>query len=137
MKWKQCYHAVYWYLILLTLSSHGLTDLGQRLKRDYPEFELNAMVDIGANRGIWSTEMRKVYPSAKVLLLEASPQHEETLKKVVEEIGNADFKIAVMSAKDGEKVEFYQGGDTGNSMFKEQTKHYVNNKPVQCISTLR
>jgi FkbM family methyltransferase len=82
-----------------------------------------------------SAEANQIFPDVKLLLLEASPQHNETLAKVVEALWkNADYRIGVLSATAGDKVNFFQGGNTGNSMFRENTKHYEKDKSVERIT---
>jgi FkbM family methyltransferase len=105
--------------------------LMRRLKTDYPGFVPQGVIDIGANKGDWSRPMRNLFPDTKLLLLEASPRHDAKLKEVVSELGNAEYKIAVLSDEDNEKVSFFQGGNTGNSMFLENSKHYTNDKAVE------
>lgn len=94
-------------------------------------FEPNAVVDVGANYGDWSRAARKLFPQAKILMVEATPMHEKNLKKAAQEIGNAEHRIAVVTARDGETVQFFQGKNTGNSMFRENSNHYANEKAVE------
>jgi hypothetical protein len=98
-----------------------LSTLLQKLANDYPDFTPNAIVDVGANKGRWGREARRIFPSAKLLMLEASPQHEQVLKATVAELGHAEYHIAVLTAQAGETISFFQTGDTGNSMFQERT----------------
>ena len=108
-----------------------------KVQKQFPKFVPRAMLDIGANEGVWTREFHKRYPSTKILMLEASPQHNASLTKVVNDLGHdkAEFHINVMSGTAGETVEFFQGGNTGNSMFRENTKFYANEKPVQRITS--
>ena len=41
------------------------------------------------------------------------------------------FTIGVFTSTEGEVVNFYAGGDTGNSMFKENSKWFDNDVPIQ------
>ena len=108
-----------------------------KVQKKFPKFVPRAMLDIGANEGAWTREFHKRYPSTKILMLEASPQHNSSLTKVVTDLGHdkAEFHINVLSGTAGETVEFFQGGNTGNSMFREATKFYANDKPVQRITS--
>jgi FkbM family methyltransferase len=94
----------------------------------------DGIVDVGANTGEWTREVRGLFPDAKILMVEATPMHEDTLRRVAEDVGNAEYRIAVCTARDGEKVGYYQGKNTGNSLFRENTKHYENDAPVQRTS---
>jgi len=106
------------------------------LQQKYADFVPRAIVDIGANVGMWSQGVHAIFPAAKMLLLEASPDKDTILRDLVAtRLGGdkqqASYNIAVLSAHAHEKVQFFQGGDTGNSMFRENTKFYVNDKPVE------
>jgi len=112
-----------------------MVEIFRRIRIYYPDWSPNAMVDIGANKGEYSTAFRKLYPSTKMLMLEATPGHSQRLGEVVNEIGNAEFHISVVSSKQGEVVQFYQGSDTGNSMFRENSKFYENDVPINRTTT--
>jgi len=103
----------------------------KKLKQNYPEWSPNAIVAIGANAGKWSKLARKSYPTTKLLMLEATPKHDSTLQNVSQSLGNAEHQIAVLSGRSGDTVEFFQGGNTGNSIFREDSRHYANQQPVQ------
>eukprot|EP00562_Extubocellulus_spinifer_P016322 CAMPEP_0178561478 /NCGR_PEP_ID=MMETSP0697-20121206/12025_1 /TAXON_ID=265572 /ORGANISM="Extubocellulus spinifer, Strain CCMP396" /LENGTH=279 /DNA_ID=CAMNT_0020194771 /DNA_START=266 /DNA_END=1103 /DNA_ORIENTATION=- len=74
---------------------------------------------------------RSIYPNAKSLLLEATPKHEPRLQQVCKELANAEHQIAVLADKTGDTVDFFQSGNAGNSMFKENTEHYANAAPTK------
>lgn len=113
-------------LLFLPLAS-SLDVLLRSLKKYHPDWEPQAIVDIGANRGKWSTAAREHYPNAKILMLEATPVHGPTLVGVASQIGNAEHQINILSGKTGDTVDWFEGGDTtGNSMFRENTKFYAN-----------
>ena len=63
-------------------------------------------------------------------MLEANGQHEESLQKIAN-VTKGTYTIGVFSSTEGEDVDFYGGGDTGNSMFRENTIHFENVVPVQ------
>jgi len=114
----------------------SFSTLVRNLKTSYPDWSPRAILDIGANAGTWSTNVRKEYPDSKILMLEASDQHITALEATVANIGNAKYRIAVMSANDGDVIPFYFNpkANTGNSMFQEQTSFFSNIKPVEKIS---
>jgi hypothetical protein len=92
-------------------------------------FTPEAVVDVGANVGKFSTSLRKFFPQASILMVEASLHHDDTLKKVAETLGNADHRITVLSGNAGEKVQWFHSADnvegTGNSMFRVSVAGYV------------
>ena len=105
--------------------------ISRALKKKHPTFQPRFILDIGANVGYWTTGIRQVYPNAQVLMLEASPDKNDVLKKVTQELNSVEFKITVLSEKKNETVKFFQGGDTGNSMFQENTRYYERDVPVE------
>lgn len=135
---SECTLVVVLVLLLLTTPacfSKGLdsfSGLVKSLKSAYPDWSPRAILDIGANTGTWSTNVRKEYPKSKILMVEASDQHVPSLDTTVTSIGNAKHRIAVLSEKDEDSVTFYlnEKASTGNSMFQEQTKFFANTKPI-------
>lgn len=111
--------------------------LAANLKTVYPDWSPRAILDIGANRGSWSINTRSIYPQSQILMLEASDQHVESLEKAVQSIGNAKYRIEVLSNHDGDVIPFYFNPDasTGNSMFQENTRFFANVKPVNKIAS--
>jgi FkbM family methyltransferase len=111
------------------------TILTTKIKGRHPEFQPLAIVDVGANKGEWSTAVRSTFPDAKFFMLEATSNKDSVLHNVAGQLGNAEYRIAVMSETAGQKVNFYEGGDTGNSMFQENTHFYANDVPVERITS--
>jgi FkbM family methyltransferase len=117
--------------------------LMSRIKERHPDFVPRTIVDVGANRGDWTVGVRSVFPTANFFMLEASPDKDAVLKDVISShftnedtnSGRAGYSIAVMSASANETIPFFQGGDTGNSMFRENTHYYENDTPVMRISS--
>jgi FkbM family methyltransferase len=97
-------------------------------------WEANGIVDVGANQGEWSRAARELFPGSKLLMLEATPKHQAALQTVATEIGAAEFQIAVITNQDGQTVQYFQGKNTGNSMFRERSNFYANDKPVEHVS---
>ena len=112
------------FLPFLVVVVHSFHDhLMERIKTRYPDFIPHAIVDVGANKGWWSKSVRDHFPEAAMLLVEASPRHDETLRRVVDEIGNAEHQIGVLTAVEGETVNFFQEEAKGNSMFRVRYIH--------------
>ncbi|KAI2512749.1 methyltransferase [Fragilaria crotonensis] len=93
-------------------------------------FQPGVIVDVGANEGEWSQHAHSLWPGATLLMLEADSQHEKSLREGAEKI-HGSVTIGVFSSKEGDTVDFYAGGDTGNSMFKENSEHFTNDVPVR------
>lgn len=83
-------------------------DMLRKIKSHYPEFIPESIIDIGANKGEWSMAARITFPSAKILMLEATPDKKEILNELTSTNGklntNTEYHIEVLSSKDNEKV---------------------------------
>ena len=103
----------------------------EQLVESYPDWIPRGIVDVGANKGGWTTAVQsEVFPGKHVptFMVEASPQHEQELESVKSKFPNIDYKITVLSGIDGDTVKFFGRGKTGDSMFCEQSHHYDNIK---------
>jgi FkbM family methyltransferase len=102
-------------------------------KGSYPDWKPRGIVDVGANRGGWTTNVQKLFPNVTTFMVEASPFHEKALEDAKSKFdGVVDYKIALLSKTDGESVKFYDNPatNTGNSMFQENSQHFVNVEPT-------
>lgn len=109
------------------------------LHKAYPEWKPRGIVDVGANVGGWTTKVQEnFFPGVKTFMIEASPAHEKILEETKEKFGAQviEYKIALLSEKNGDTVDFYSGDSstTGNSMFKEKTKFFRDIKPDKRIT---
>ena len=110
------------------------------LKTAYPDWQPRGIVDVGANRGGWTTAAQEIYPGVKTFMVEATPSHTGVLEETKSKFKNiVDFEIAVLAESDGKEVNFYvedKGfGGTGNSMFQEKSHHFEGVKPDVRITT--
>lgn len=93
--------------------------------------DINVVYDIGANKGMWYDKCVKILPKSTYYCFEANTK----LKK--QTVGNRHWFNVVLSSPDKKEVEFYTHPDssnsgTGNSYYKEQTKHFKD-----CVSKTR
>lgn len=76
------------------------------------------ILDIGAYKGFWSEDIKKVYPNSNIFMIEGDSERQEDLKKT-----GMPFQIALLS--DMEKdVVFHRTASrfsTGNSLYRELT----------------
>jgi FkbM family methyltransferase len=137
---------MHWYVLTLLiwapisraiLQGEKEVQLTNALRNKHHDFQPRFILDIGANVGAWTNGVHQIYPDAQILMLEATPNKDEVLKKVKESLGagQVEYNIAILSEKKDETVKFYQGGDTGNSMFKENTKFYDKDVGVDRITS--
>jgi FkbM family methyltransferase len=87
-------------------------------------FYPRVIYDVGAFRGEWSKEIKKIFPDSCFFLFEANKNNEPYLRGqgfpfFIELLGNEE-----------KNVIFYSIDGTGDSVFKENT-HYYNNKNVK------
>lgn len=98
------------------LEKNRYANLIQRLLES--GLEIRVVFDIGANKGRWTRQQKRLIPHAQFFMFEANAQHEEKLKK----IGDRYF-LGVLSA-DGMPADFYRINGTGDSLYIEKTEHY-------------
>lgn len=89
----------------------------------YPD----AILDIGAYHGNWTTDMMSIYPNSKYYLFEAINYVQ--LNRFNNNT-NVYVKNELLNDKE-EEVDWYEGKNTGDSFFKEKTKFYLNTKPMK------
>jgi FkbM family methyltransferase len=85
-------------------------------------YKPDLILDIGAHHGNWTNDMIKIYPDCKYLLYEAIDYNE--LNKF-----NNSFNIKKYNCLLSDKVEevnWYEQKNTGDSMFREKTKWFLN-----------
>jgi FkbM family methyltransferase len=85
----------------------------------------DTVLDIGAHHGHWTKSMKTIYGSARYVMFEAIPYAELAEYSQRESIPLYTV-ILNETAKD---VEWYEMRNTGDSMFKELTCHFVHCTP--------
>lgn len=77
------------------------------------------VLDIGACRGQWCKEFKRLYTNTLVHQFEANPDMKDKLSGV--------YDIVLLGKENKCNIPFYKGGDdTGNSIYVEQSKYYQN-----------
>jgi FkbM family methyltransferase len=85
-------------------------------------FAIDTIYDIGANRGDWSLNLKKVLPLSQFILFEANSMHNQSLIST----GFPCFN-AVLSSPHNDYVDFYKVNGfngTGDSYYQENTTYY-------------
>jgi FkbM family methyltransferase len=85
-------------------------------------FNPKFILDIGACVGEWATLAKSIFNQADLLLVEANKDNERHLMST-----GFHYKIALLGDNERD-VEFFKiknGYNTGNSIYKEQTRHYT------------
>jgi FkbM family methyltransferase len=86
------------------------------------EYNPDAILDIGAHHGNWTIEMKQIYNNCKYFLFEGIDYIELNKFQVYDDI--KVFNV-ILNEKE-EDVIWYEMRNTGDSMFKENTHHFIN-----------
>lgn len=78
----------------------------QNLKKK--NFSPAVVIDIGAYEGHWTVDLLEVFPSARVLMVEAQKSKESFLEKIKQQYPNTDYTISLLSSADGAEKYFYE-----------------------------
>jgi FkbM family methyltransferase len=85
-------------------------------------YKPDLILDIGAYHGHWTDDMNKIYPGSKYLLYEAIDYNE--LNKFNNSLNIKKYNCLLSDKV--EEVNWYEQKNTGDSMFREKTKHFIN-----------
>jgi FkbM family methyltransferase len=89
-------------------------------------FRPNSILDIGAHVGSWTTDALRLFPSARIHMIEAQPELGTRLQCIVDSNRNCSFQIVLIGARSQDATRFVQMDDeskTGSSLYGEQTGH--------------
>jgi FkbM family methyltransferase len=79
------------------------------------------VVDIGAYSGEWTQRILPIFPTSKVVMIEAQPSHRKDLEWTQSLArSRITYEIALLGENSAEQVEFFVAG-TGSSMYHENT----------------
>ena len=81
--------------------------------------KIDTVYDVGAHKGAWTKALKSEFPDAQVTMFEAN----ESNRPFLEQVGSP-FYVSVLAGKSG-TVQFFSTGSTGDSIFRERTKHYT------------
>lgn len=93
-------------------------------------YEPDLILDIGAEKGRWTREMMRIYPSADYILFEAI-NYEELNQLRMDNI--PVFNTLLFDTE--KEVDWYEMRNTGDSIFKETGEIYKDCMPVKKITT--
>ena len=96
-------------------------------------FEPKNILDIGANKGKWTLEIKKkVFPKAEYTLIEAIDYEE--LDKLSVKHDNINYKNILLDEIE-HFVTWYEKRNTGDSIFKENTGYFDDCKEIKRSAT--
>jgi len=79
------------------------------------------IIDIGAHRGEWSKQVSRIFPKARLYLIEADPTQNSTLTEVARELeGSTAYIQALVGADSATDVPYFLMG-SGSSVLSEKT----------------
>jgi hypothetical protein len=85
------------------------------------------ILDIGGYKGHWTRDVRQQVPSASFVVVEPNPHPE---------LGSLGVPvISELLASDVRDVNWYSTMTTGDSFYKERTRHYATVAPVRKTTT--
>lgn len=83
-------------------------------------FQPAGIVDVGAYEGNWTRLARRIFPSTPICMVEPQERKRPFLEATCAELGNVSYVPAVLSARAGETVTFYEM-ETGSSILPENS----------------
>ena len=96
-------------------------------------FEPKNILDIGANKGKWTLEIKKkVFPKADYTLIEAIDYEE--LEKLSVKHDNINYKNILLDEIE-HLVTWYEKRNTGDSLFRENTGYFDDCKEIKRTTT--
>ncbi len=89
-----------------------------------------SIVDIGAYQGKWTEMVKTIFPTSRVLMIEAQSDKEIYLKKVKKQFGKSvDYCLNLLASKSNEQVVFNEM-ESGSSVLEEQSS--IPRKKITC-----
>ncbi len=104
-------------ILNFVLSTEIEDHLFYKLKRH--GFCPESVIDIGAYQGEWTRKIKAIFPSTKVLMVDALAK-EDYLGKVVNDLPGVSYCIQLLGAKTGLEKTFYEC-ETGSSYYEENS----------------
>lgn len=88
--------------------------------------KIETVYDIGANNGEWSVALKgSVLRDSYFYLFEGNPVHQASLDNT-----GLPYYIGILSKPGVDSVDYYLANTTGDSYYRENTKHYDNIAPT-------
>ena len=88
-------------------------------------YKTKVAVDIGAYEGHWTLALKRTFPAARVLMIEAQPGKTEVLAAVAAKLENVSHRNCMVGDRSEGDVAFHvmdtPCGSTGSSIYPEQT----------------
>ncbi|HMP85649.1 MAG TPA: FkbM family methyltransferase [Lacibacter sp.] len=92
----------------------------QNLKRI--GFQPRFILDIGAYQGYWTKEFLEVFPAANILMVEGQTSKSQILQTICNTHSNVSYRIAILSAQDGQKVLFHANETASHAAYMQEAE---------------
>ncbi|MHB8206935.1 FkbM family methyltransferase [Mucilaginibacter sp.] len=79
-----------------------------------PEFA----IDVGAFEGEWTSMFKKIFPSAKILMIEGQVEKDDTLKKIAGSLPDIHYYIGLLGSESGKEVFFYVNSTVSSVLYE-------------------
>ena len=91
------------------------------------------VLDIGAYKGIWSTDLKTVFPDCKILMIEGQYSKEVHLQKVCSRNKGIEYQIALLGATETRAT--FNIYDSASSVLKEnnETGAIIEHRQLSCL----
>lgn len=80
-------------------------------------FNPGSVVDVGAYEGHWALDFLEVFPSSRILMVEAQRRKEVSLKKISSDFPSVAYAIDLLASTDGEQKYFFEN-ETSSHILK-------------------
>ena len=99
-------------------------------------FNPSVIIDIGAYQGNWTIDVLEVFPSARIVMVEAQKRLEKSLKEICMSNTNVEYFIKLLSSNDGDEKLFCIN-ETASHVAKTSEEEYNYEKiKSQTLDTL-
>ena len=117
--WKKIFSAAAQLVPNQFLAVKGVTSMWwslENLKR--LGFSPATVIDVGAYKGNWTLEVKKIFSDAQFLMVEAQPDKESRLEQIAQGNQNIFFELGLVGSADGEEKVFTVM-KTGSSVYEQ------------------
>lgn len=75
--------------------------------------DIKCIIDCGAAKGAWSTEIRAIWPAAQILCIEPRDNTQQELQRMRSQLGNIEIAQVLLGSEEG-NADLYINGDASS-----------------------
>lgn len=106
----------------------------QNLKKK--NFNPAVILDVGAYQGLWTLDILEVFPSAKVLLIEAQHNKAPYLEAIKQKYPNVNYAIELLSSTDGADILFEENETASHVVVQQYPGMVYQKKKARSLDAL-